>query len=276
MNMFKNLLGIKDKPKREIPRHEVSEYGEPKYSVTHLFTLDEYREYNWVVSQPAIKQDKKLKMWGAIIMGVIAVVFLGMGIPRFDLQEYLAEGRSFWQWLSYTGFMFYFVVFLMAGYICFHLGTYYKFFPKRLEKATKDYYEKSKYLTNEITLAVYEDGVLEKASVRDEFFDWDMFQRCWESDNIVYIEFNLANQLFVAKHTLEENGIDKDEFMKFCNDHIEEAKRLAAEREEQEDAEEEKEQQEFEENQKKIEELEEEKEAGEDSDEETGGEKEED
>lgn len=247
---------FKKKEKREIPRIEVSEYGEPVYQFTHRFALDEYREYNWVVSQPAIKQDKKLKKWGAIIMGVIAVAFLAMGIPKFDLPEFLAKGRTFWDWLNYTGFLFYFLVFLMAGFLCVHLATYYKFFPKRLAKATEDYYNSSKYLTNDITLAVYENGVLEKAEVRDEFFPWDKFQRCWESDNIVFIEFTLANQIFVAKHTLSENGIDKEEFMKFCSEHIEEAKRLAEEQakllEEQEAAEEE----EFEETQKKLEELE--------------------
>lgn len=256
MNMMKNLLGIKDKPKPEIPRIEISEHGEPKYCFTHIFTLDEYREYNDTVSAPAIKRDKQLKKWFAVIMGVIALAFLAMAIPRFDLMEYLDKGRTFWEWVNYTGFMFYFLVFLMAAYLTYHLGTYYKHFPKRLEKATREYYNSSKYLTNEITLAVYEEGVLEKASVRDEFFTWDMFNRCWESDNVVYLEFTLANQLFVAKHTIADAGVDKDEFMAFCNEHIEEGKRLAAEREAAEEAEEEAEEQEYEENKKKIAELE--------------------
>lgn len=253
---------FKKKEKREIPRIEISEYGEPVYQFTHRFSLDEYREYNWVVSQPAIKQDKKLKRWGAIIMGVIALAFLAMAIPRFDLPEYIEKGRSFWDWMNYTGFLFYFLVFLMAGFLCVHLATYYKFFGKRLKKATEDYYKSSKYLSNDIVLAVFEEGVLEKAAVRDEFFGWEQFNRCWESDNIIFLEFTLANQLFVAKHTLEENGIDKEEFMKFCNEHIETGKRLAEEKakelEEQEDAEEE----EFEENKAKLEELEAETSAG--------------
>lgn len=256
MNLMKNLFGGKSKPKPEIPRIEISEYGEPKYCFTHLFTLEEYREYNDTVSAPAIKRDKQLKRWGAMIMGVIAVAFLVMSIQNFDLPVYLEKGRTFWEWLNYTGFMFYFIVMLMSAFLAYHLGTYYKHFPKRLEKATREYYESSKYLTNEITLAVFEEGVLEKASVRDEFFTWDMFNRCWESDNVVYLEFTLANQLFVAKHTVADAGVDKDEFMAFCNEHIEEGKRLAAEREAAELEAEEAEELEFEENQKKIAELE--------------------
>lgn len=267
MNLMKNLFGGKKKEKPEIPRLSISDYGEPVYQFTHRFQLDEYREYNWVVSQPAIKQDKKIKKWGAIIMGVISLAFLVMGIPKFDLPEYLDKGRTFWEWLSFTGFLFYFLVFLMAGYLCYHLGTYYVFFPKRLEKATEDYYKASKYLTNDITLAVYEEGVLEKASVRDEFFTWDSFNRCWESDNIVYLEFTLANQLFVAKHTLEENGIDKEEFMSFCSEHIEEGKRLAEEKERELAEQEAREEEEYEETEEKLKELESENDSG-DNDEE--------
>ena len=107
-----------------------------------------------------------------------------------------------------------------------------------------------------MTLAVYKTGVLEKAIVRDEFFPWESFNRCWDSENVVYLEFTLANQLFVAKHTLTENGVDVKEFMDFCNEHITEAKRIAAEKEAAEQEEEEAEEQEFEENKKKIAELE--------------------
>ncbi len=251
-----SLFGRKEKVKPEIKRIEISEHGEPKYCFTHIFTLDEYREYNDTVSAPAVERDKKLKKWGAIIMGVIAAAFLVMSIQHFDLMDYLKDGRTFWQWLNFTGFNFYFLVFIMSGYLTYHLGTYYKHFPKRLEKATREYYNSSKYLTNELTLAVYEDGVLEKASVRDEFFTWDMFNRCWESENIVYLEFTLANQLFVAKHTIADAGVDKEEFMTFCNEHIEEGKRLAAQKEAAEEEAEEAEEREFEENQKKIAELE--------------------
>ena len=137
-----------------------------------------------------------------------------------------------------------------------HLATFYKKFPKRIAKATKDYYETTPYLTHDITLAVYETGVLEKAIVRDEFFPWESFNRCWDSEHVVYLEFTLANQLFVAKHTLTENGVDVKEFMDFCNEHITEAKRIAAEKEAAEQEEEEAEEQEFEENKKKIAELE--------------------
>lgn len=252
-----DAMSFKKKPKQEIKRIEISQYGTPVYQFTHRFTLDEYREYNMTVSQHSIEVDKKLKKIGAIIMGVISLVFLGLSIPNFDLPEYLAEGRTFWQWMNYTGFMLYFLVFIMAGYLCYYLATFYKKFPKRIAKATKDYYETTPYLTHDITLAVYEDGVLEKAIVRDEFFPWESFNRCWDSENVVYLEFTLANQLFVAKHTLTENGVEVKEFMDFCNEHITEAKRLAEEKEAAEQAEEEAEEREFEENKQKIAELEE-------------------
>ena len=250
-------MSFRKKPKQEIKRIEVSQYGEPKYLFTHTISLDEYREYNMEVSQHSIEVDKKLKKYGAIIMGVIAAAFLVMSFFHFDLKKYLDEGRSFWQWMDTTGFMFYFVVFAMSAFLCYHLATFYKKFPKKLAKATKDYYERTPYLTHEITLAVYEEGVLEKAIVRDEFFPWEKFQRCWQSENVVYLEFNLANQLFLGKHNFADKGVDLGEFMSFCNEHIEEAKRLAEEKEAAEEAEEEAEEFEVEENKKKIAELEE-------------------
>ena len=244
------------KPKPEIPRIDVAEYGEPKYIYKHIPTLEVYREYNDTVSAPAIERDKKLKKVFGLIMGVICIAFIILAIPQFDLPEYLADGRSFFQWISYTGFMFYFLTAIMSGYLCYHLLTYYKYFPKRLEKATREYYHSSKYLTNEIVLAVYEDGVLEKAEPRDEFFEWGMFNRCWESENVVYLEFTLANQLFVAKEVMLEAGTNIEEFMAWANEKIEEGKVIMAERLAAEEAAAEAEEEEFEEIEKEIEALE--------------------
>ena len=251
-NMFKR----QPKPKAEIPRIEVSECGEPKYVFTHIPSLEVYREYNDTVSAPAIERDKKLKKIFGLIMGIICISFIVMAVPQFDLPEYLAKGRSFIDWISYTGFMFYFLTAIMSGYLCYHLLTYYKYFPKRLEKATAEYYKSSKYLTNEIVLAVYEDGVLEKAEPRDEFFEWGMFNRCWESENVVYLEFTLANQLFVAKEVMLEAGVNIEEYIAWANEKIEEGKVILAEREAAEAAAEEAEEEEFEEIEKEIEALE--------------------
>ena len=251
-----NIFRRKPKPKPEIARLEVSEYGEPKYIFTHVPTLEVYREYNDTVSAPAIARDKQLKKAFGLIMGVIAVVFAVLSVMNFDLPEFLEKGRTFFEWVSYTGFMFYFITTLMAAYLTYHLLTYYKYFPKRLEKATAEYYKSSSYLTNEIILACYEDGVLEKAAPRDEFFEWGMFNRCWESENVVYLEFTLANQLFVAKEVMIEAGADIEEFMAWANAKIEEGKVIMAEREAAEEAAEEAEEEEFEEIEKEIEALE--------------------
>ena len=189
-------------------------------------------------------------------MGVIAIAFAVLAVKNFDLPEYLAKGRTFFEWVSYTGFMFYFLVTLMAGFLTYHFLTFYQKFPKRLEKATADYYKSSEYLTNEIVLACYEDGVLEKAAPRDEFFEWGMFNRCWESENVVYLEFTLANQLFVAKEVMLEAGANIEEFMAWANAKIEEGKVIMAEREAAEEAEEEAAEAELEEIEKEIEALE--------------------
>ena len=158
--------------------------------------------------------------------------------------------------MSYTGFKFNFLVVLMSGFLTYHFLTFYKKFPKRLEKATADYYKSSKYLTNEIVLAVYEDGVLEKAEPRDEFFEWGLFNRCWESENVVYLEFTLANQLFVAKEVMLAEGVNIEEYIAWANEKIEEGKKILAEREAAEEAAEEAEEEEFDEIEREIEALE--------------------
>ena len=250
-----NIFKRAPKPKPEIKRLEVSEYGEPKYEFRHVPTLEVYREYNDTVSAPAIERDKKLKKVFGLIMGAIAIGFAVLSVMNFDYSDPKYNG-DFFRWISYTGFMFYFLVFLMSGFLTYHFLTFYQKFPKRLEKATADYYKSSKYLTNEIILACYEDGVLEKAEPRDEFFEWGMFNRCWESENVVYLEFTLANQLFVAKEVMLEAGADIEEFMAWANAKIEEGKVIMAEREAAEEAAEEAEEEEFEEIEKEIEALE--------------------
>ena len=253
-----NIFRRKPKPKPEIKRLEVSAYGEPKYEFTHIPTLEVYREYNDTVSAPAIARDKQLKRAFGLIMGVITIVFAVLSVINFDYFDPIYEGRGFFVWMSYTSFMFYFLVTLMSAYLTYHLLTYYHYFPKRLEKATADYYKSSKYLTNEIVLACYEDGVLEKAEPRDEFFEWGMFNRCWESKNVVYLEFTLANQLFVAKEVMIEAGANIEEFIAWANEKIEEGKKIMAEREAEEEALEEAAEEEYEAIEKEIEALEEE------------------
>ncbi len=250
------MFARKPKPKAEVPRLDIAEFGEPKYVFRHVPTLEVYREYNDTVSAPAIERDKKLKKIFGLVMGVIAIAFLIMAIPQFDLPEYLEKGRTFLEWVSYTGFMFYFLVFIMSSYLTYHFLTFYKKFPQRLEKATADYYKSSKYLTNEIILAVYEDGVLEKAEPRDEFFEWGLFNRCWESENVVYLEFTLANQLFVAKEIMLAEGVNIEEYIAWANEKIEEGKKILAEREAAEEAAEEAEEEEYGEIEKEIEALE--------------------
>lgn len=261
-----NIFRRKPKPKPEIKRLEVSAYGEPKYEFRHIPTLEIYREYNDTVSAPAIARDKQLKRAFGLIMGAITLVFAVLSVLNFDLPEYLEKGRTFFEWISYTGFMFYFLVFLMSGFLTYHFLTFYQKFPKRLEKATADYYKSSAYLTSEIVLACYEDGVLEKAAPRDEFFEWGMFNRCWESENVVYLEFTLANQLFVAKEVMLEAGANIEEFMAWANAKIKEGKVIMAEREAAEEAEEEAAEAELEEIEKEIEALEAELEETEDED----------
>ena len=261
-----NIFRRKPKPKPEIKRLEVSAYGEPKYEFRHIPTLEIYREYNDTVSAPAIARDKQLKRAFGLIMGAITLVFAVLSVLNFDLPEYLEKGRTFFEWISYTGFMFYFLVFLMSGFLTYHFLTFYQKFPKLLEKATADYYKSSAYLTNEIVLACYEDGVLEKAAPRDEFFEWGMFNRCWESENVVYLEFTLANQLFVAKEVMLEAGANIEEFMAWANAKIKEGKVIMAEREAAEEAEEEAAEAELEEIEKEIEALEAELEETEDED----------
>ena len=260
-----NIFKRAPKPKPEIKRIEVSEYGEPKYIFTHVPTLEVYREYNDTVSAPAIARDKVLKKVFGLVMGAIAIGFAVLSVMNFDYGDPKYNG-DFFRWISYTGFMFYFLVFLMAGFLTYHFLTFYQKFPKRLEKATADYYKSSKYLTSEIILACYEDGVLEKAAPRDEFFEWGMFNRCWESENVVYLEFTLANQLFVAKEVMLEAGANIEEFMAWANAKIEEGKKIMAEREAAEEAEEEAAEAELEEIEKEIEALEAELEETEDED----------
>ena len=111
-----NLFRRKPKPKPEIKRLEVSEYGEPKYEFKHVPTLEVYREYNDTVSAPAIARDKQLKRAFGLIMGVITIIFAVLSVLNFDYFDPKYAGRGIFVWMSYTGFMFYFIVFLMSAF----------------------------------------------------------------------------------------------------------------------------------------------------------------
>ena len=99
-----NIFKRKPKPKVEIPRIEVSAYGEPKYEFKHIPTLEVYREYNNTVSAPAIARDKVLKKVFGLVMGAIAIGFAVLSVMNFDYGDPKYNG-DFFRWISYTGFM---------------------------------------------------------------------------------------------------------------------------------------------------------------------------
>ncbi len=205
---------------KHIARIDPFEHGEPAYLVAHRLTLENFREMNLTVSAPAIKRDRKLKkMWGLLSFAVALFFFV---LCFFNLDFVRGD---FWRLIWYSSLMTY----IGATALFFGLGFYsfffYKlFFNRKLEKATAEYYRTSKYLSGDLTLALYETGVLEKAAPRDEFFPWRKFQRCWATENVVYLEFNLANQLFVAKESIAAAGYPVEDFMAYANAHIEAAK----------------------------------------------------
>jgi hypothetical protein len=205
---------------KHIARIDPAQYGEPAYLIAHRLTLENFREMNLSVSAPAIRQDQKLKkFWG---IGAFAIALFFFVLCFFNLDYVRGD---FWHLIWYSSLLTY----LCAGLLFFGIGFYsfffYKlFFNRKLEKATAEYYRTSKYLSGDLTLALYDAGVLEKAAPRDAFFPWKKFQRCWETENVVYLEFNLANQLFVAKEAIAAAGYSVGDFVAYANAHIEEAK----------------------------------------------------
>ncbi|GEM_PF-1499827 len=218
---------------KHIARIDPIEYGEPAYFIPHRLTLENFREMNMAVSAAAIRQDKKLKRFWGILAFAVALFFFVLCFFNLDYVR-----GDFWRLIWYSSLLTY----LAAGLLFFGIGFYsfffYKlFFNRKLEKATAEYYRTSKYLSGDLTLALYDTGVLEKAAPRDAFFPWKKFQRCWETDNVVYLEFNLANQIFVAKDSVTAAGYTVEEFMAYANAHIEEAKLAPDEDEELSDEE---------------------------------------
>ena len=88
-----NLFKKAPKAKPDIPRIEVSAYGEPKYIFTHVPSIEVYREYNDTVSAPAIERDKKLKKVFGLIMGAIAIGFAVLSVMNFE--DWIASTKSF-------------------------------------------------------------------------------------------------------------------------------------------------------------------------------------
>lgn len=205
---------------KHIARIEPAEYGEPAYLITHRLTLENFREMNMAVSAPAIKQDKKLKkIWGALSF-VVSLFFFVLCFFNLDYVR-----GDFWHLIWYSELLTYAAAAALFFCIGFYSFFFYKlFFDKKLARASANYYKESKYLSNDLTLALYENGVLEKAAPRDAFFPWKKFQRCWETENVVYLEINLANQLFVAKDSIAAAGYSTGDFMAYANTHIEAAK----------------------------------------------------
>jgi len=221
MSLFSNLFGTKEKQKKVIKRIPVEEHGEPKYLYRYKLTLEDFREYNLAVSAGNIEKDKKSKrIWGIIEL---------LGGVAFAVVTYL-------NWADSYARQSYIVATLLLLGFGFYTFFYHKlFFAKKLEKSSKNYYDNSVYLQNYITEAFYEEGVLEKAAPRDAFFTWDKFDRAWNSENLFYLEFNLANQLILPIRMVTGDDHTLDEMLDFCNSRIEAARKAAEEKEAAED-----------------------------------------
>ncbi len=217
------LFGFSRKKKpKVITRINVEDHGEPSFIYRYRLTLEDFSEYNMAVSGDNIEADKKKKrMWGLIELA---------GAAAFAVMTYI-------NWADSYARQTYIVATVLLLILGFYTITFYKlFFERKLEKSSRDYYDNSVYLQNYITQAFYEDGMLEKAAPRDAFFTWDKFQRAWNSENLFYLEFNLANQLILPIREITAAGHTLYEMLSFCNTRIEAAKKAAALAEKGEDA----------------------------------------
>lgn len=214
------LFKLKSKPKKPITRISIAEKGEPKYLFQYKLSLEEFREYNMAVSKDNIEADKKRKR----IYGIICL----LGAVAFAVMTYL-------NWADSYARQTYIVATVLLTILGLYTVLFYKlFFEKQLEKGSQKYYDNSVYLQNPITQGFYEDGILEKAAPRDGFFTWDKFNRAWRSENLFYLEFNLANQLMLPIRTINEAGYNVEELLSFCGAKIEEAHNRVENEEEEE------------------------------------------
>jgi hypothetical protein len=184
------------------------------------------------VSAPAIKQDKKLKKFWGFLSFAVSLFFLVLCFFNLDYVK-----SDFWHLIWYSSLMSYICAAILFFGIGFYSFFFYKFFFEgKLRRASAEYYRTSN-TSNDLTLALYDTGDLKRPPRATPSSHGRSSSAAGRTENVVYLEFNLANQLFVAKDSVTAAGYSVEDFMAYANAQIEEAKLAPDEDEELDDEE---------------------------------------
>lgn len=178
--------------------NNINKNKEPIFNLKYKITEEEYLYYNHLYASEEFRgKRKKANRTGILelIIGTALIIFV-------LFTEMGRQNKGLFSILAALGF----------GLGIYSLIFYRVIFPNSLTKSAKGYYQKSKYLTNEIELTFYNNRLEEKAVETENVYKWNEIESFAKSEKLYFITIKGKRSILIPKNALGDDKYILEEF----------------------------------------------------------------
>ena len=169
---------------------------EPIFNLKYRISEEEYVYYNELYASESFRGKKKKANFTGILefcTGIAIIIFVFFS--DFANKQLIAVLAS-----------------LLIGLGVYSLLFYRVIFPKSLRKSAIGYYNKSKYMTNEIELKFYNNRMEEKSAETENTYRWNEVESFAKSEKLYFITIKGQRSILISKSSLGDDKYILEEF----------------------------------------------------------------
>ncbi len=180
---------------------------EPIFNLKYRISEEEYLYYNHLYASEEFR-DKRKKANRTGIMELVIGIALILVVLFTELGK---QNKGLFSIVAAMG----------IGLGTYSLLFYKVIFPKSLTKSAKGYYQKSKYLTNEIELNFYNNRLEEKSVETENTYKWHEIESFAKSEKLYFITIKGKRSILIPKNALGDDKYILEEFFKTLSEKYE-------------------------------------------------------
>ncbi len=171
---------------------------EPIFNLKYRISEEEYLYYNHLYASEEFRGKRKKANRTGIMELVIGIALILVVL----FTEFGKQNKGLFSIVAAMG----------IGLGTYSLLFYKVIFPKSLTKSAKGYYQKSKYLTNEIELNFYNNRLEEKSVETENTYKWHEIESFAKSEKLYFITIKGKRSILIPKNALGDDKYILEEF----------------------------------------------------------------
>ena len=169
---------------------------EPIFNLKYRISEEEYIYYNELYASESFKsKKKKANFTGTLELCTGLAIILFVFFSDFANKQLIAILAS-----------------LLIGLGIYSLLFYRVIFPNSLRKSARNFYQKSKYMANDIELFFYNNRLEEKSAETENTYKWNDVESFAKSEKLYFITLKGQRSILISKSSLGDDKYLLEEF----------------------------------------------------------------